>query len=518
MEKVQAGHASLADRAMAIWTALDSFELHDALPLGHLVVLAVAPLLYLAVLWLLTRVMRRRAAGFRLRTPAIVHNALLCLVSLVMSVGVLAELVRMRLAAPSRGFFWISILCMPPGLAMRGRVYFWAYVFWLSKWWELLDSVFIALRRSKPLTFLHVFHHAVMIFVPYVWMMSRCNWIVLVALYNASVHVLMYGYFVAVGLGHRCAWLRPYITLIQITQFITAFVFLCAQFAVQTFGHRICAASPWVVNMTFALNIVFLALFTHFYLRAYKRGSGRVGSGRVVDAVAAAGAYASEGESEAPRSPRLALASAPPKSGTAAEAASELEMDAGHASCKHVRTRNTRRPAQDPRDRRGRDGSSDEADTEGDADGCAEEGMGDSTGMGLCRGCGGSREKAGRSAVGSFGTSDRVGSEVCCIGGAADSIAENLVRAATEDVNSEPLQAPAEDDVVRTTAGDDKGDGSHTDGTVGGATSSGSAHALMRGAALAAPSGTRTASAPAVESEKPGLEHRESAVACLSSG
>ncbi|MCO5560317.1 hypothetical protein L7F22_013929 [Adiantum nelumboides] len=67
------------------------------------------------------------------------------------------------LSSSSTPLSWQLAFCFHPGTEASGPVFFWSYVFYLSKFYELLDT-FIMILKRRPLTFLHVFHHAIVVF------------------------------------------------------------------------------------------------------------------------------------------------------------------------------------------------------------------------------------------------------------------------------------------------------------------------------------------------------------------
>lgn len=99
-----------------------------------------------------------------------------------------------------------------------GTLYFWLYVFYLSKFYEYIDTILIIVRKSD-LIFLHVYHHWItgpLCFVclhyaiPVQWSATALN---------ALVHIPMYWYYFLIVFNIR-PWWKKYITQIQIIQFI----------------------------------------------------------------------------------------------------------------------------------------------------------------------------------------------------------------------------------------------------------------------------------------------------------
>lgn len=98
-----------------------------------------------------------------------------------------------------------------------GRLFFWSYAYYLSKFYEFLDTVLL-LVKAKPASFLHVFHHAVVVVMAWLWVdqAQTLQWGGLLT--NTAVHVVMYWYYYETTLGNS-PWWKKYITSFQIAQF-----------------------------------------------------------------------------------------------------------------------------------------------------------------------------------------------------------------------------------------------------------------------------------------------------------
>lgn len=80
----------------------------------------------------------------------------------------------------------------------------------------LLTKLFM---QKKPLSFLHVFHHATVIPMAYFWLADAQSLQQIALLTNTFIHVLMYFYYFLCSLGRGPNWKRL-ITNAQIVQFV----------------------------------------------------------------------------------------------------------------------------------------------------------------------------------------------------------------------------------------------------------------------------------------------------------
>lgn len=192
------------------------------------------------------------------------HNVLLCFMSVVLCLGTLVTAFRQNPYSSTEQFFCLSegLPLMPPELR------FWVDAFYMSKYWELLDTVLLVLRK-KPLSFLHVYHHAVVI--PEMWMFTRAElpWSLGCVVMNSGVHVVMYYYFAASSGGRRIWW-RKYVTILQIAQFCTAIPSVIAY----AWFHFNTVRGCNDVNVFFMIGAFdgsLLVLFLQFYLATAQR-------------------------------------------------------------------------------------------------------------------------------------------------------------------------------------------------------------------------------------------------------
>ena len=96
------------------------------------------------------------------------------------------------------------------------------WIYWISKYYELLDTVFMLLRhRLRQMSFLHVFHHASMAFLSdYSYNYAPWPPIAFGLAINAGIHIIMYSYYAltAVFPLEEFTWKRR-VTQMQLAQF-----------------------------------------------------------------------------------------------------------------------------------------------------------------------------------------------------------------------------------------------------------------------------------------------------------
>jgi hypothetical protein len=155
--------------------------------------------------------------AFDIRLPLAGWNALLCLFSFIGMCRTMPYLLASIMTKPFE-----ETVCANPmdtwGVETTG---FWVMLFIFSKIPELIDTVFIVLRK-KPLIFLHWYHHVtVLLFCWNAYSTMAGSGLYFVAM-NYSVHALMYGYYCLQALN-CCPKSFPTI-LITLAQILQMFV------------------------------------------------------------------------------------------------------------------------------------------------------------------------------------------------------------------------------------------------------------------------------------------------------
>ena len=185
-----------------------------------------------------------------------------------------------------------TVLCQPPiaGGALPpplgGRLHFWSYVFYLSKYYEMFDTVLL-IARGKRVIPLHALHHAFIPLVMCVLFEGRVAFsLVALSVVNSFVHVVMYSYYLASALQLKppLSWKRQ-ITRLQIAQFSFGvlggsyyWLMYIREPRLQldtwpplTYTEGCAGGEPRTVLVGYLTNVFLLLLFVSFYKAAYNK-------------------------------------------------------------------------------------------------------------------------------------------------------------------------------------------------------------------------------------------------------
>ncbi|CAE8623799.1 unnamed protein product [Polarella glacialis] len=234
---------------------------------------ACGVLIYLVIVGVLTQLMKSRPA-FEFKSFTVFHNMVLSLGSLAMFVGTILELQsRFRSSGSLEWFF-----CESMTARADGALYFWSYIYYLSKYYEMIDTVLVLLQKSRVPHFkLQVYHHAAVVPMAWFWCEQRqsLQWGGL--LFNTLVHVIMYQYYAFRVLGLPTPWKR-WITKLQITQFTTSFALLAGTLYV--YRQKTAAGDSCAGMQALLYNCLFNATLLLQFVGVDKRNAELAGKGK----------------------------------------------------------------------------------------------------------------------------------------------------------------------------------------------------------------------------------------------
>ncbi|KIJ61763.1 hypothetical protein HYDPIDRAFT_137355 [Hydnomerulius pinastri MD-312] len=254
-------------------------------PLSTWPVVSTTILSYLAIVFGLREFMEGRRA-FSLRTPTRIHNALLSAGSLILLALMMEEVASAWGKVGAYG-------AMCASSAWTSRLEFYYMINYYLKYVEFMDTVILALKK-RPLSFLHVFHHATTALLTFIQLNGKISGAWIVISINLAVHVAMYYYYFAAAGGAKI-WARSsfpfgstfpdailqwkkYLTTMQIVQFIidlfVLYFGLYQHFVFKYWPHLPhigdCVGDERSAIFGAVLIGSFLVLFTNFYAQTYK--------------------------------------------------------------------------------------------------------------------------------------------------------------------------------------------------------------------------------------------------------
>jgi len=276
------------------WSALyrvsDFKWVYGETPFSHIHIPVTITVLSLISLFSLQHWMKDRKP-YQLKSLTLAHNVFLTSLSLVMFLGAAHGA---YLKYQSQGF-WSGLVCEQLPSPIQGPLYFWSYIFYLSKFYELIDSYLMVLKK-KPLIFLHVWHHFIMPYV--IWSGLHGKWCMALwtsAFWNSFVHVVMYYYYTIASFGYN-PWWKKYLTMLQIYQFVSGVFYTTTFFyyylgdinyvnngniggTISFVAKQGCTGELWAVLFMYGVNLSFLFLFTKWYIDNYTSTRSRARTG-----------------------------------------------------------------------------------------------------------------------------------------------------------------------------------------------------------------------------------------------
>lgn len=167
-------------------------------------------------------------------------------------------------------FQWL--LCFPLGTRPPGRVFFWSYIFYLSRFLHTFRTFFSILLRRR-LSFFRLFNNSILILTSFLWLEFSQSFQILAILLTTFIYSIVYGYrfWTAIGLPSACF---PFVVSCQIVLLGCNLVCHVGVLILHLIKGGCNGIGAWVFNSV--LNAAILMLFLNFFVRMHlkKRKSG----------------------------------------------------------------------------------------------------------------------------------------------------------------------------------------------------------------------------------------------------
>jgi len=143
------------------------------------------------------------------------------------------------------------------------KIAFLVWVHYNNKFIELLDTVFMVLRKKhQQITFLHMYHHILIIWAWFFVCKYACGGDAYFGMFcNSLIHVFMYSYYGLALLKINTPW-KKWLTNLQLVQFAVCLAHSIYVIIYGIYPFYLACLQLWVM-----LNM--LVLFGDFYRKAY---------------------------------------------------------------------------------------------------------------------------------------------------------------------------------------------------------------------------------------------------------
>eukprot|EP01128_Nolandella_sp_AFSM9_P007260 TRINITY_DN3926_c0_g1_i1.p1 TRINITY_DN3926_c0_g1~~TRINITY_DN3926_c0_g1_i1.p1 ORF type:complete len:273 (+),score=40.39 TRINITY_DN3926_c0_g1_i1:32-850(+) len=258
---------------MIEWAEAFTWETEPLVHSGWTIPVATVVFYFVVVVQLLPRYMATREA-FKLKTFLSVWNFGLFLFSL----GCILSFVwRLVLGVQQHGLD--VLICDTNGHFWSGLDLFCVWIFLISKFFELGDTVLLVLRK-RPVIFLHWYHHVTVLL--YCWQanMTHNSNSILFGTMNAFIHTVMYYYYWQSSMGNRLSW-GSLVTKLQLSQMFFGIALVVSWGYYDRVLDMNCYATTHdgPLLTSFIMYGSYFILFLHFYVGRWlaKRKSDKEG-------------------------------------------------------------------------------------------------------------------------------------------------------------------------------------------------------------------------------------------------
>lgn len=203
-----------------------------------------------------------KSSIFRMAVAA--HNLALAIFSLLVAINAFQVF-----SSHYQQYGWNATYCDQDGSFWASGNGTWAIIFYLSKYWEFIDTWILVLKGKKP-SFLQLYHHAGIVLTMWGGVVTQAPWLSIVVMLNSTIHTFMYTYFFIKTISPKTEIRAArYLTTLQILQFFTG---IGSTLKMHVMGDECVSAPSRLVLACLQLyGVGLIVLFMAFASRKYKK-------------------------------------------------------------------------------------------------------------------------------------------------------------------------------------------------------------------------------------------------------
>ncbi|XP_055837861.1 elongation of very long chain fatty acids protein 1-like [Episyrphus balteatus] len=247
---------------LGVFSEESEVKVNDRFGLGSPIPMMVIISLYLLIVLKLGPSLMKSREPYRLKTFIVFYNMFqVCSCAYISYKCVTSSIPIME--------FWRCAPVLPNTHWERLFNHLGIVTFWL-KATELTETlVFVLRKKQRQVSFLHVFHHAIMLFLTYIVVkFYKANQAFFPLFLNCNVHIIMYLYYLLAAalpkkVAARLTPFKKFITTIQLIQF----VFILIQILITYITG--CSVPNQVLIMYMLIVSAFFYMFYDFYKKNY---------------------------------------------------------------------------------------------------------------------------------------------------------------------------------------------------------------------------------------------------------
>ncbi|KAF9154683.1 hypothetical protein BG015_000211 [Linnemannia schmuckeri] len=203
-------------------------------------------------------------SGAAMTAFVFVHNLILCVYSGITFYNMFPAMIK-NFATHSV----FDAYCDTDQSLWNGSLGYWGYIFYLSKFYEVIDTIIIILKGRRS-SLLQTYHHAGAMITMWSGINYQATPIWIFVVFNSFIHTIMYAYYAATSVGLHPPG-KKYLTSMQITQFLVgmtiAVSYLFIPGCIRTPGAQM---AVWI-NVGYLFPLTYL--FVDFAKRTYSKRS-----------------------------------------------------------------------------------------------------------------------------------------------------------------------------------------------------------------------------------------------------